>query len=187
MFSFAERLCGGAAIAVSSRLLFSLKHLTLTEMTIPFLCRISHRWRGLDGSKRNGHSPEKCLRCGIRRDYYGTNGEGCHGIPYFQIEPENNLRRSITLMNEVLAEKDELADELRALRSKKTTLIVKGRVQCHLEIKALEADLERVLATKDDAQPAWREAETRLAQGVEAIKRIAESLHENATMEARDK
>lgn len=61
----------------------------------------------------------------------------------------------------------------------KTTLIVKGRVQCHLEIKALEADLERVRATKDDAQPAWREAETRLAQGVEAIKRIAESLHEN--------
>ena len=60
----------------------------------------------------------------------------------------------------------------------KTTLIVKGRVQCHLEIKALEADLERVRATKDDAQPAWREAETRLAQGVEAIKRITESLHE---------
>jgi len=58
----------------------------------------------------------------------------------------------------------------------KTTLIVKGRVQCHLEIKALEADLERVRATKDDAQPAWREAETRLAQGIEAIKRIAESL-----------
>lgn len=61
----------------------------------------------------------------------------------------------------------------------KTTLIVKGRVQCHLEIKALEADLERVRATKDNAQPAWREAETRLTQGVEAIKRIIESLHKN--------
>lgn len=67
----------------------------------------------------------------------------------------------------------------------KTTLIVKGRVQCHLEIKALEADLERVRATKDNAQPAWREAETRLAQGVEAIKRIAEALHENADVLAR--
>jgi len=148
-------------------------------MTIHFLCRISHRWRSLDGSKRNGHSPEKCMRCGIRRDYYGTNGEGVHGLPYFLIEPENSLRRSITLMNEVLAEKDELAGELLALKSKKTTLIVKGRVQCHLETKALEADLERVRSTKDDAQPAWREAETRLVQGVEAIKRIAESMHEN--------
>lgn len=149
-------------------------------MTIPLLCRIAHRWRNLDDSKRNGHSPEKCIRCGIRRDYYGTNGEGCHGLPYFLPEPENNLRRSITLMNEVLAEKEELAAENRSLRVSKTTMIVKGRVQCHLEIKALEADLERVRATKDDAQPAWREAETRLIQGVEAIKRVAESLHENS-------
>ena len=45
------------------------------------LCKIFHRWTNIDGSK-NSHSNQKCRRCGVLRDYYGTGGWGCYGEPY---------------------------------------------------------------------------------------------------------
>lgn len=79
------------------------------------LCKIFHRWTNIDGSK-NGHSNQKCRRCGVLRDYYGTGGWGCYGEPYAP-KFAHDLKRAVEITNEMVEEIWKLRNENAKLKA----------------------------------------------------------------------